>query len=58
MLKLAQAIFIGITVLWSAGAAAANKAIEKVCGEYAGRTVSTSAEELKARDINVEIKEI
>lgn len=58
MLKLARAIFIGIAVLWSAGAAAADKAIEKFYGEYTGRTVSTSVKELKARDINVEIKEI
>jgi len=58
MLKLAQVIFIGFVGLCVAGAAAADQAIENFYGEYTGRTLFAGAKEIKARDINVKIKEI
>ena len=58
MLKLVQVFATGVAILWAAGAYAADRAIEDFFGEYTGRTISASANEVKTRDINVEIKEI
>jgi archaellin len=58
MMKYAQAMVTCVAVLWAAGAMAADRAIEDFYGEYAGRSISASADKLKTRDINVEIKEI
>ncbi|MDD9915563.1 MAG: hypothetical protein OXT01_12990 [Rhodospirillaceae bacterium] len=61
MLRFLQAILTSIALLWAAsaaGAVAADRPIEDFYGEYTGRTVSAGTGEVKARDINVEIKGI
>jgi len=58
MMKIAQAVLMTATLLWTSAAAAADRSIEDFYGEYTGRSVSASSEALKTRDINVEIKEI
>ncbi len=58
MMKLAPAVLFGIAFFWVAAVQAADRPIEDFYGEYAGRSVSASADKLKKRDINVEIKSI
>ncbi len=58
MMKFAQAVLFGLTLIWAAGVMAADRSIEDFYGEFAGRSISASADKLKKRDINVEIKEV
>ncbi|NKB59921.1 MAG: hypothetical protein GKS00_26725 [Alphaproteobacteria bacterium] len=53
-----RAVSVCIAFFWTTGVWAADRKIEDFYGEYAGRSVSASADSLKTRDINVEIKSI
>jgi archaellin len=58
MMHCPKVIIVGLAILWTTGAWAADRAVEDFYGEYAGRSISASADKLKTRDINVEIKAI